>query len=253
MIFPDVSHHHPVIDFKAAKKHKVLITKATEGVTYVDPTLKRFIGGCEKNGIDYWLYSFVRKGKEKSQAAFLVKTCKGLIGKHFVGYILDIESGSAAIDVANAIEWLSKKSDKVMLYTGYQDYAKYKGVIAKRPKNCAWWEARYWKNDGRYYKGKNHDGVDLYQYTSAGTADGISGKCDMNITLKRDSWFQKASTYYAKCTGATLIEALKSIGVDSSFSNRKKIAKKNGIKLYMGTKTQNLKLYRLALSGKLVR
>jgi len=253
MIFPDVSHHHPVVDFKAAKKHKVLISKATEGTTYVDPSLKAFVEGCERNGIDYWLYSFVRKGNEKAQAAFLVKTCKGPVGKHFVGYILDIESGSAAIDVANAVKWLSKKSDKIMLYTGYQDYGKYQQVIKNRPHNCAWWEARYWKNDGRYYKGKNHDGVDLYQYTSTGTADGIGGKCDMNITLKSDSWFRKGSIYYAKCTGATLIEALESIGVNSSYGNRKKIAKKNGIKLYMGTRAQNLKLYRLALSGKLVK
>jgi GH25 family lysozyme M1 (1,4-beta-N-acetylmuramidase) len=53
MIFPDVSHHHPVVDFKKTKKYKVLISKATEGTTYVDPSLEAFVEGCERNGIDY--------------------------------------------------------------------------------------------------------------------------------------------------------------------------------------------------------
>src|SRR5690606_41942783 len=42
---------------------------------------------------------------------------------------------------------------------------------------------------------------------------------------------------------------LKSIGVDSSFANRKKLAEKHGIKNYTGTATQNLQLLRILRDG----
>ena len=60
-------------------------------------------------------------------------------------------------------------------------------------------------------------------------------------------------SYYKKYTGksSSLVDALKSIGVNSSFSNRKAIAKKNGISLYLGTSTQNIKLLNLLKQGKL--
>lgn len=41
------------------------------------------------------------------------------------------------------------------------------------------------------------------------------------------------------------------IGVDSFFSNRKKIASKNGISNYSGSASQNLKLLNLLKQGKL--
>lgn len=48
-------------------------------------------------------------------------------------------------------------------------------------------------------------------------------------------------TYYKACNSkyTSLVDALKSIGVDSSKGNRKKIAQKNGIANYTGTSSQN--------------
>lgn len=61
--------------------------------------------------------------------------------------------------------------------------------------------------------------------------------------------------YYKKYTGKSnsIVDALKSIKVDSSFSNRKKIAKANGIKAYLGLPSQNIKLLKLLKQGKLVK
>ena len=61
--------------------------------------------------------------------------------------------------------------------------------------------------------------------------------------------------YYAKYTGNSnsLVDALKSLKIDSAFSNRKKIAKANGITLYLGTSGQNTKLLNLLKQGKLVQ
>lgn len=58
-----------------------------------------------------------------------------------------------------------------------------------------------------------------------------------------------------KCNyaGASLVDALKSISVDSSFSYRSKLAKKNGISGYIGTASQNSKLLNLLKQGKLLK
>jgi hypothetical protein len=65
----------------------------------------------------------------------------------------------------------------------------------------------------------------------------------------------KTTKYYKKYTGKSnsLVDALKSLKIDSSFSYRRKIAKANGIKLYLGTANQNLKLLNLLKQGKLVK
>lgn len=59
------------------------------------------------------------------------------------------------------------------------------------------------------------------------------------------------SNYYKKFNSTSIVDGLKSIGVDSIFSNRKKIAKANGISVYLGTSSQNKKLLSLAKAGKL--
>lgn len=61
--------------------------------------------------------------------------------------------------------------------------------------------------------------------------------------------------YYPKYSGTSgsIVTALNSLKIGSSFSNRKKIAKANGIKLYAGTASQNTKLLNLLKQGKLVK
>lgn len=62
----------------------------------------------------------------------------------------------------------------------------------------------------------------------------------------------KPSVIYYKAFGSgSIVDGLKSIGVDSSFANRKKIAAANGIGNYSGTASQNNILCSLAKQGKL--
>lgn len=63
------------------------------------------------------------------------------------------------------------------------------------------------------------------------------------------------SKYYSKCESkhTSIVSALNSIKVNSSFSNRAKIAKKNNIKLYIGTASQNTKMLDLLKKGKLIK
>jgi len=59
--------------------------------------------------------------------------------------------------------------------------------------------------------------------------------------------------YYTKYSGksSSLVDALKTLGINSSFSNRTKIAKANGINLYIGSANQNTTLLNLLKQGKL--
>lgn len=109
------------------------------------------------------------------------------------------------------------------------------------------WVAQY--NSTNTYKGK----YDMWQYTSSGKVNGINGNVDMNI-LYRDIFTNMGGTNQGSpndnaeilpnlsgYTGTSIVDALKSVGYDSSFNSREKLYKKLGLSgIYMGTATQNL-------------
>lgn len=196
----DISHHETVRSWNTLKQnYPFLISKATEGQTYIDSSLNSFIRNCEEKGIPYWLYAFLKKGDELAQAKFLVNTCKGKVGKHFIGYILDVESGNNVAGVKKAMDYIEALGRKCMIYTMYADYTRYRSVIVNRGKNTAWWEARYGKNDGTYRsKYPCHSGADLHQYSENGTATGMKGKNNIDVNRltgkKSESWFATKAT-----------------------------------------------------------
>lgn len=192
--YPDISHHHPVSDWdKIEKNCPFIITKATQGTSFVDSAMAGIVRQCEKRGIPYWLYVYLNKGDELEQAKFLVKTCKDKVGKCFVGYILDVEAGNTAAGIQKAVDYLKTLGCKMMIYTMYAQYSTYKNVIKNRPTKCAWWEARYGLNDGTYCSNYPcHDGADLHQFTSNGSCPGISDRIDLNRITgqgKSEKWF----------------------------------------------------------------
>jgi GH25 family lysozyme M1 (1,4-beta-N-acetylmuramidase) len=192
-LYPDVSHHHPVRDWDLFQNNVgFAVSKATEGTTFVDSTVTTFINECEKRKIPYWLFTYLRNGNELEQTKFLVKTCKNKVGKYFCGYVLDIEKDNEEASCIAALEWLKKKSKKTMIYIGHKDAWMYPNLIKNRGDNCAWWEARYGKNDGKYNKNYPcHNGVDLHQYTENGKCPGVPTLIDMNrlTGTKPESWF----------------------------------------------------------------
>ncbi len=61
--------------------------------------------------------------------------------------------------------------------------------------------------------------------------------------------------YYPACSSSysSIVDALKSVGVDSSYNNRAAIAAKNGISGYSGSSSQNTQMLNLLKSGKLIK
>ncbi len=62
-------------------------------------------------------------------------------------------------------------------------------------------------------------------------------------------------SYYPRYTGnsVSIVDGLKAVGVESSFANRQRIARKNGITAYRGSTDQNNRLLSLLKSGKLIK
>lgn len=105
----------------------------------------------------------------------------------------------------------------------------------------------------------------MYVKNSAPDYQTVVGASNSNCWTKGDVMYPKYSesapdgdvgaSYYPKPNyiGTSLVGALDAIGVDSSFDNREKIAKANGITDYTGTADQNNKLLNLLMSGRLIR
>lgn len=77
-----------------------------------------------------------------------------------------------------------------------------------------------------------------------------------NIGADRTVPTQSTKTSYFKQykgKSDSLVDALEAIGAKSDFAYRKKIAKANGIKTYIGTASQNTKLLNLLKKGKLIK
>lgn len=74
-------------------------------------------------------------------------------------------------------------------------------------------------------------------------------------TILETSIQESSIIYYPACDKSydSIVNALNSIGVDSSKTNRKKIAELNGISNYTGTEEQNIKLLNLLKEGKLIK
>lgn len=93
----------------------------------------------------------------------------------------------------------------------------------------------------------------MWQYSSKGKVDGISGNVDMNYLYDEDIK-PSAEEYYPAYSGSLpLAGAMASLGIDSSFNHRAKIAVANSIvaneKDYRGTLEQNLTMFKLLKSG----
>ena len=89
---------------------------------------------------------------------------------------------------------------------------------------------------------------------------GVSVTSDTNMfvnttfTIEAEA-AQQGVTYYPKYTGKSnsIVDALKSLGIDSSFSHRKQIAALNGMSSYSGTAAENTKMLSLLKKGLLVK
>ena len=100
------------------------------------------------------------------------------------------------------------------------------------------------------------DDVEKWDSTKCAMAIASALGCKTNVTstvkpvenVSRETYFP-----VFKSSSCSIVDCLKSIGVDSSYSYRQRIASKNGVANYRGTAPQNDKLVSLGKKGKLVK
>lgn len=81
--------------------------------------------------------------------------------------------------------------------------------------------------------------------------------CKINVSTVKPTINVSRETYtyfpVFKSSSCSIVDCLKSIGVDSSFAYRQRIASKNGVANYRGSAPQNDKLVSLGKKGKLIK
>lgn len=92
--------------------------------------------------------------------------------------------------------------------------------------------------------------MSLYVHSKGILLKGLQRRREAEIKLYKKT---VPATYYKKCSSklSSIVDGLKEVGASTSFSYRKKIAEKNGIKNYCGTASQNIKMLSLLKNGKL--
>jgi len=326
----DISKYQGTVDFKKVKDTGIQFVIARIGYgmyeNQKDPRFEEYYKGATDNNLP--------------------------IGVYLYSYALSVEDAEKEADIA--LKWLNKRKLNLPVYYDIEDKSQQIlskktltdmcTAFCKKIESAGYWAGvyanKYWLttfldskaleekftiwvaqyNTTNTYKGK----YDMWQYTSSGRVNGINGNVDMNIlyrdifsnsggntgggtspslpnlssykgdsivdalkSIGYDSSFETRkrlykeagfndnytgsavqninllkrlqgdyqSDYYPRANykGFSFVDGLKSIGVDSSFNNRTKIANKNGIKKYTGSIWQNNKLLNLLKEGKLKR
>lgn len=251
----DVSYHNGTIDWDKVKTAGIdgAIIRCGFGsdiASQDDKQWKRNADECTRLGIPFgtYLYSYAKTDAQaKSEAEHVLRLIKGYKLSYPVYYDLE-EPGTQSGAVGRARIFC-----EAIEAAGY-----WAGVYA----NKNWWDnyltglTEYTRWVARYNDTLGMDNVDMWQYTSVGSVSGISGRVDMNHCYKD---FPKEITGSTGSTGGTesssgssssgsgytgnsVVDYLKSIGQDSSYTNRKKLAAQYGISNYSGTAEQNLEL-----------
>ena len=161
------------------------------------------------------------------------------------------------------------------VYTGMSYYNEHIDRILVKCNNRR--IARYYRVDARMQIATNPDEEKkpaaaniAWQYTSKGRfpkiiSSGNSGNFDLNVLYKEPvakkveentkKPIKKKIVYYPRYKGksSSIVDALKSLGINSGKNNRKRIAVLNGIKNYSGSAIQNTRLLNLLKKGKLIK
>lgn len=164
---------------KAAGKEFV-ITKLTEGTTYVNPHADRSRRECHRVGLVVGLYHFARGGDPKAEADYFCVNAGGIAQGELV--VLDWE-----INHTDPVGWCKTWLDQVHASTGVRPlvYLNLSTITSLdwspvANANYGLWLA-YYDNNPNGVPATDWPMVAMKQYTSSGGVPGISGAVDLNV------------------------------------------------------------------------
>lgn len=265
----DISKYNGNINFAKVKNagKSFVIIKGTQKDNKVEPSFEGNYVGAIAAGLDVGVYRYVYAKDVNSAQAEANALAKILKGKNIkCGVWLDMEDDSikrlgksvltAIINTEAAI--LSAAGFGVGVYCN-RDW--YYNVLDRNilKSKYPFWIARYPSSDTGIYNSKSSlnpkEYAAIWQYSSKGKVNGISGSVDLNVAFQDPKTIFKGDStiYYPKYTGTTdsIVKALEAVGEkDTSLANRKKIGIANGI-AGVGTAEGNTQMLNLLKSGKL--
>lgn len=252
----DVSKHNGTIDFKKVKDSgiKFVIIRIGYGgsAPVKDDKFEENYKNARANGllVGAYIYSYADTPSDITQEKEAV--IKWLGGKHLdLPVFLDLEDAKTSKCSREEITsfasefctYIKNKGYRAGIYANkYWLTSKINTTIFALSDDITIWLAEW--NDNPTYKGR----YSIWQYTSKGSVNGINGNVDLNY-LYDVNIIKNENNESSGYSGNSIVDYLKSKGIDSSYANRKKLAKENGINNYTGTAEQNLKLLEI-LRGK---
>lgn len=285
----DVSSYNGVVDWKKAKSYgcQGAILKIIRKDLNRDKKFNENFAACNKNKIGWGVYNYsyaTTATKAKSDMELVCDILDKIDKTHFVyGVWFDLEDKAQAAlsktkiaEIINAAQQIVESRGYTFgVYTGKSYYEEH--IDRKQVKCQNWWIARYYRGDARMQIATNPDQEKkpaaaniAWQYTSKGRfpktiSNGNSGNFDLNVLYKEPvkkkveentkKPVKKKNVYYPRYKGksSSIVDALKSLNINPSKNNRKRIATLNGVKNYTGSAMQNTRLLDLLKKGKLIK
>lgn len=270
----DVAKWNGIIDWKKVKTAGVefAVLKVIDKSNKTESSFIRNYAGASAQGLPLDVYNYLYTTTEAAAREAARAVVNALAGRKIGKVWADVEDaclknkGILLIRIINTYKAVIEAAGyEFGVYTGlsfYNSYIKpYKDYI-----DCDFWIARYPSTKDMTInmapaaskKPAICHNLWGWQHSSRGRVPGISGYVDLDICYtKVDSSgiMQSTTAYYPRYTGTSgsIVAALNSIGVNSSYANRKAIAKENGITGYVGSAKQNTQMLALLKNGKLKR
>lgn len=270
----DVAKWNGIIDWAKVKKAGVefAVLKVIDKSNKTESSFVRNYAGASAQRLPLDVYNYLYTTTEAAAREAAKAVVNALAGRKIGKVWADAEDtclknkGIQLIRILNTYKAVIEAAGyEFGVYTGlsfYNSYIKpYKAYI-----DCDFWIARYPSTKDMTIamdppaskKPAICHNLWGWQHSSRGRVPGISGYVDMDICYTKvtsSGTVQSTTAYYPRYTGTSgsIVAALNAVGVNSSFANRKAIAKENGITGYIGLAKQNIQMLALLKSGKLKR
>jgi GH25 family lysozyme M1 (1,4-beta-N-acetylmuramidase) len=191
----DVSHWQGTINWSsvAAAGKQFAFTKATEGTTYVDPTVGTNTSGAQGAGVLVGVYHFAHPDTDTAaaEAQHFIAAAAQYAGNGFLRPVLDLEDGSTLGKTALS-QWTNDWCAAVQAALGVDpiiycntNYASnfLDASVNTHPLWIANWSTSYGdpNTTGSPPTGAWGGAWDFWQYSSTGTVSGISGNVDLDV------------------------------------------------------------------------
>lgn len=196
----DVSSWQTGIDISQVKCDFV-ITKATEGTSYVNPDCDRVYQQAKSLGKNLGVYHYATGGNAVAEANYFVDNITGYIGEAIL--VLDFEGRAVNLGPTWAKTFLdtvyTRTGVKPLIYMSASVVSRY-DWSSVRAGDYGLWIAGYSRGNSIFYgyntdipmnynTGAWSDCVALYQYTSKGRLSGYNGNLDLNVFYgDKDAW-----------------------------------------------------------------